>query len=170
MGFTQSVKTCLSKYIVFSGRAGRSEYWWFFLFAILISTGLSILDAVVFGKNSETGQGPNILNSVFQLAIFLPMLAAGWRRLHDTGRPGWYLLLPLACGFATMIVLLTGVAVFSVVESGSGNPEALRGPAALIGGTGLMLMFAIQLGFSILMFWWLTRPSQEGTNVYGAQP
>ena len=169
MNFTQSIKTCLSKYAVFSGRARRSEYWWFVLFAILVSVGLVVLGEVLFGSDPETGQGSSLLSSVFQLAIFLPMLAAGWRRLHDTGRPGWYLLLPLAFSLATMIMLLTGVAVFSVVESGSENPEALREPAALIGGTGLIAMYAIQLGLSALMIWWLSRPSQEGTNAYGAQ-
>ena len=169
MGFTQSVKTCLSKYVVFSGRARRSEYWWFVLFVFLVNVGLVVIGAVLFGTDPETGQGSNLLTSVFQLAIMLPMLAAGWRRLHDTGRPGWYLLLPLAFSLATMIMLLTGVAVFSAVESGSGNPEALRGPAALIGGTGLMVMYAIQLGLSVVMIWWLTRPSEEGTNAYGAQ-
>lgn len=169
MGFAQSVKTCLSKYMVFSGRARRSEYWWFVLFVFLVSVGLAILDAALFGTNPETGQGSNLLSSVFQLAILLPMLAAGWRRLHDTGRPGWYLLAPVAFSIATMITLLTGVAVFSVVESGSENTEALRGPAALIGGTGLIAMYAIQLGLSALMIWWLSRPSQEGANAYGAQ-
>lgn len=168
MGFIQSVKTCLSNYAVFSGRARRSEYWWFVLFVILVSIGLSVVGAVLFGTDPETGQGSNLLNSVFQLAIFIPMLAAGWRRLHDTGRPGWYLLLPVAFSIATMIVLLTGVAVFSAVETGIEDPEALRGPAAFLGATGLMAMYVIQLVLSVLMIWWLSRPSQEGTNEYGA--
>ena len=167
MGFTQSVKTCLSKYIVFSGRARRSEYCWFVLFAILVSTGLAILDAVLFGTNPETGRGSNILNSVFQLAIMLPVLAAGWRRLHDTGRPGWYLLAPVAFSIFTMIILLTGVAIFAATGEDS---EAIRNSAAFFGGTGMIIMSLIQLVLSILMIWWLTRPSQEGTNVYGAQP
>lgn len=88
MGFTQSVKTCQSKYVVFSGWAPRSEYWWFVLFVVLVSIGLAILDTILFGSDPETGQGSNFLNSVFQLAVVLPMLAAGWRRLHDTDRPG----------------------------------------------------------------------------------
>jgi len=168
MGFTQSVKTCLSKYVVFSGRARRSEYWWFVLFVILVSVGLAVLSAILFGTDPETGQGSNSLNSVFQLAILLPMLAAGWRRLHDTGRPGWYLLLPLAFGLATMVMLLTGVVVFSALEAGAEDPETLRGPAAFLGVTGLMVMYAIQLLLSVLMIWWLSRPSQDGTNEYGA--
>jgi len=168
MAFTQSVKTCLSKYVVFSGRARRSEYWWFVLFVVLVNFGLAVLGAVLFGTDPDTGQGSNFLNSVFQLAILLPLLAAGWRRLHDTGRPGWYLLLPMAFSIVTMFMLLTGVAVFSAVETGIENPEALRGPAAFLGATGLMVVYVIQLVLSILMIWWLTRPSQEGTNEYGA--
>ena len=168
MGFTQSVKTCLSKYVVFSGRAQRSEYWWFVLFVVLVSVGLAVLSAVLFGTDPETGQGSNLLNSVFQLAMLLPMLAAGWRRLHDTGRPGWYLLLPMAFSISMMFMLLTGVAVFSALETGVEDPEALREPAAFLGATGLMVMYAIQLVLSVLMIWWLSRPSQEGTNEYGA--
>ena len=168
MGFTQSIKTCLSKYVVFSGRARRSEYWWFVLFVILVSIALAVLETVLFDTDPETGQRSNLLNSVFQLAMLLPMLAAGWRRLHDTGRPGWYLLLPMAFSIATMVMLLTGVAVFSALEAGVEDSETLRGPAAFLGATGLMIVFAIQLFLSVFMIWWLTRPSQEGTNEYGA--
>ncbi|AXI46642.1 DUF805 domain-containing protein [Sulfitobacter sp. SK012] len=168
MGFTQSVKICLSKYVVFSGRARRSEYWWFVLFVILVSIGLAVLDTTLFGVDPETGQGSNLLNSLFQLAVLLPMLAAGWRRLHDTGRPGWYLLLPVAFSIATMVMLLTGVVVFSALETGVEDPEVLRGPAAFLGASGLMIMSVIQLVLSVLMIWWLSRPSQEGTNEYGA--
>ncbi|RBW56904.1 DUF805 domain-containing protein [Phaeobacter gallaeciensis] len=168
MGFTQSIKTCLSKYVVFSGRAQRSEYWWFVLFVVLVSVGLAVLSSVLFDTDPETGQGSNLLNSVFQLAMLLPMLAAGWRRLHDTGRPGWYLLLPMAFSIAMMFMLLTGVAVFSALETGVEDPETLRAPAAFLGATGLMVMGAIQLVLSVLMIWWLSRPSQEGTNEYGA--
>lgn len=168
MGFTQSVKTCLSKYVVFSGRARRSEYWWFVLFVIVVSIGLAILDTILFGSNPETGEGSNLLNSIFQLAVVLPMFAAGWRRLHDTGRPGWYLLLPMAFSIATMVMLLTGVAVFSALETSVDDPEALRGPAAVLGVSGMMIMYAIQLILSVLMIWWLSRPSQEGSNEYGS--
>ncbi|MDU9007038.1 DUF805 domain-containing protein [Sedimentitalea todarodis] len=168
MGFTQSVKTCLPKYAVFSGRARRSEYWWFVLFVVVISIGLTVLGAVFFGTDPETGQGSNLLNSVFQLAMLLPLLAAGWRRLHDTGRPGWYLLIPMAFSLAMMVMLLTGVAVFTAIETGVQDPEALQGPAAILGATGVMVMYVIQLIISVLMIWWLSRPSQEGANDYGA--
>ena len=167
MGFTQSVKTCFSKYVVFSGRASRSEYWWFVLFVIAVSIGLLILGSLLFGSDPETGQGSTALNKIFQLAVLLPMLAAGWRRLHDTGRPGWYLLLPLALSLGTILMLMTGVFVFSALETGVDNPEALRGPASFLGVAGLMIVSAIQLVISVLMIWWLSRPSEDGTNAYG---
>ncbi len=167
MGFVQSIKVCLSKYVVFSGRATRSEYWWFVLFVILCNIIFSILDGAIFGINPETGEGTGIFNPLFQVAIFLPMLAAGWRRLHDSGRPGWYLLLPMALGFATMIALLSGVAVFTVLEGGVDDPKVLRGPAAFLGATGMMVVWALQLVLTVMMIWWLTRPSQDGDNAYG---
>ena len=167
MGFMQSIKVCLSKYVVFYGRATRSEYWWFVLFVVLCSIVFSILDQAIFGADPETGASSNVLNAGFQLAVLLPMLAAGWRRLHDTGRPGWYLLLPMALGVATMFALLSGVAVFSVLESGVDDPDALRGPAAFLGLTGMIVVWGLQLVLSVMMIWWLTRPSQQGENAYG---
>ncbi len=167
MGFGEAVKTCFSKYFQFSGRAIRSEYWWFFLFVVLVSAALAVLDTTIFGTNPETGQGSRVLSSVFQLAVLIPMLAAGWRRLHDTGRPGWYLLLPMALSITTLFVMLGGVAFFSVLEQGTENPDALRGPAAVLGVTGIVVVSILQLVLSILMIWWLTRPSQEGANEYG---
>lgn len=167
MSFLESIKVCLSKYVVFSGRASRSEYWWFVLFAILVNIVLAILGGAIFGTNPETGENANALNSVFQLAIMLPFLSAGWRRLHDTGRPGWYLLLPMALSMATMVMLLSGVAVFSFLEGGVDDPETLRGPAAFLGVSGMIVMGILQLVLSIMMIWWLSRPSQEGANAYG---
>jgi uncharacterized membrane protein YhaH (DUF805 family) len=170
MGFSQSIKTCLSKYVVFSGRAQRSEYWWFVLFVLLVSILLAVVDSTLFGTNPEAGKMSIKLNSIFQLSMLLPMLAAGWRRLHDIGRPGWYLLIPVAFNVATMVILLTGVAVFSTLEVNGADPEALRGPAAFIGGTGLVVMYVLQFAFSVLMIWWLSRPSQDGANEYGPAP
>ncbi|WP_181892908.1 DUF805 domain-containing protein [Falsiruegeria mediterranea] len=167
MGFSDAIRTCFRKYLVFSGRATRPEYWWFALFIILTSAILAFVDNLLFGSNPETSEGTRVLSSVFQLGVVIPMLAAGWRRLHDTGRPGWYLLLPLALSIVTMVMLLTGVVAFSVLEQGVDDPEALRGPAALLGGTGIMVASILQLILSALMIWWLTRPSESGTNEYG---
>ncbi|MCM2290150.1 MAG: DUF805 domain-containing protein [Sulfuritalea sp.] len=79
MTFGESIKTCFSKYAEFNGRASRSEFWWWFLFTFLASAGA--------GMVSET------LSGLFSLAVLLPGLAVGARRLHDTDRSAWFLLL-----------------------------------------------------------------------------
>ena len=94
MTFTEAVKTCLSKYADFKGRATRAEYWWFVLFIVLVSIATSFV--------SQT------LNAVFSLAVILPSIAAAARRLHDTNRSGWWQLLNLAplIGSIVLIVFL----------------------------------------------------------------
>ena len=104
MNFQDSIKVCFSKYAEFNGRATRAEYWWFFLFCILVSAGLAMF--------SQT------LSGLFSLATLLPSLAAGARRLHDTNRSGWWLLIWLL-PFIGWIVLI----VFFVQESKA--PEAV---------------------------------------------
>lgn len=79
MTFGESISTCFSKYATFDGRASRSEFWWWFLFTVLASAAAGIV--------SET------LSALFSLAVLLPSLAVGARRLHDTDRSAWFLLL-----------------------------------------------------------------------------
>lgn len=90
MGFAASVKSCFSKYIDFSGRASRSEYWWFIAFSALVGFVTGILDFALFPR-SQIGA----LNVAGSLFLFLPGLAVGVRRLHDRNLSGWWLLLPL---------------------------------------------------------------------------
>ena len=93
MDFMTAVRTCLSKYVDFSGRARRSEYWYFALFNFLVSIVTSILDAVL-GTDYDTSSG-GLISTIASLALLLPSLAVGVRRLHDTDRSGWWILLGL---------------------------------------------------------------------------
>lgn len=77
----------LKKYAVFTGRARRKEYWMFTLFNILIAFLLGIVETVI-------GAG-DILSNLYSLAVLIPGIAVGVRRLHDTDRSGWWLLLPI---------------------------------------------------------------------------
>ena len=77
LNFPNAVVTCLKKYVIFSGVASRSEFWWFFLFE---GIGYGILRAI----------NVPALVSFWGLALFLPALAVNVRRLHDTGRSGWW--------------------------------------------------------------------------------
>ena len=80
--FTDSIKTCLvEKYATFSGRAPRSEFWWFQLFAAISLNILIMIAPFVW--------------SIAAIGFFIPSLACGMRRLHDSDRSGWYLLLIL---------------------------------------------------------------------------
>ncbi len=93
MSFVQSVETCLKKYADFSGRASRSEYWWFFLFNILMGAVGSIADVILLGAVvGSTG----IIQSLVTLGLLLPGLAVGARRLHDINKSGWWQLLWIA--------------------------------------------------------------------------
>jgi uncharacterized membrane protein YhaH (DUF805 family) len=96
----------LKKYATFSGRATRTEYWYFILFYILIFIGLVTIDCATGTFSSETGMG--ILGNVYSLIMFIPSLAATVRRLHDTGRSGWWLLVTIIpFGVIALIYLLT---------------------------------------------------------------
>jgi uncharacterized membrane protein YhaH (DUF805 family) len=81
MNFQEAVKTCFGKYVDFSGRASRSEYWWFVLAYVIVAIVAGFIHQVVYG--------------LVILAFLLPLLAAGARRLHDIGKSGWWLLLGL---------------------------------------------------------------------------
>jgi uncharacterized membrane protein YhaH (DUF805 family) len=100
MAFWRSVRVCLAKYSDFSGTASRSEYWWFVLF-------LGLAGAVAAMSN-PTSLPVGSVGTAFSIATFLPLLAAGSRRLHDTGRSGWlqlFGLVPVA-GAIVLIVFL----------------------------------------------------------------
>ena len=89
MGPREAVTVCFQDYWTFSGRASRAEYWWFFLFVLTGSVVLKGVDAVLFGEGILLG-----LNGLFAMLTFLPQLAAAWRRMQDTGLPGWLNLVP----------------------------------------------------------------------------
>ena len=116
MTFTQAVQSCLSKYAVFTGRAPRSEFWWFWVFTILVEVAAVVLGGMLFtGSFTEHGMGTmhgwymvgysNWLAGLVHLLLFLPSLAVAVRRLHDVGRSGWWLLIVLVPFFGFLLLL-----------------------------------------------------------------
>ena len=103
----------LRQYADFNGRARRTEYWMFTLFSVIISVVLALIDNLVIGT-SATGFG--VLGLIYSLAVLLPSLAVGARRLHDTNRSGWWLLIGL--------IPLVGAIILIVFFATEGN----RGP------------------------------------------
>ena len=92
MDFSTSIKTCFSKYAVFSGRASRSEFWWFALFGFIGGVVTSVIDVMILGYSAES-YGP--ANIIFSVITFLPYLAVAARRLHDINKSGWWQLIAL---------------------------------------------------------------------------
>ena len=104
MGFMDAVKICLNKYVDFKGRASRSEFWWFFLFNILVQIVATILDGIL-GMGGPQSIG--LIAPIASLALLLPAIAVGVRRLHDRDMSGWWMLImffPLIGGIALLII------------------------------------------------------------------
>lgn len=116
---TKSVKTCFQKYVDFSGRAARPEFWWFALFSLVVS----LLVQAVLGYT---------VAMLVNLAFLLPSLAVGSRRLHDTGKTGWLQLLWIIpfLGWAAMIYFLVQPTVAGSNQYGS-EPSSMP-PADIV--------------------------------------
>lgn len=171
MTFTSAIRTCFQKYATFSGRASRAEYWWFVLFIVLAGLVSGALDGALFGTvtvETERGQVTANADGPISFLAFLftvvPFIAAGWRRMHDTGRSGLHLIYPL--------IVILGIGIFS--SFAGGLQAALSGSfaQAVSGLTGLILGIAgfIFLVSPLIVLWWLSRPSEPGANAYGPNP
>jgi uncharacterized membrane protein YhaH (DUF805 family) len=133
----------LKKYAVFTGRAGRKEYWVFALVSFIISFFLGVIDVVTGSYNEELGMG--LLSGIYALAVLVPHLAVSVRRLHDTNRSGWWLGCMLGC---MLVLALIPEEIVSLTIIG----------LILFSGSGLVILI-----FSV-------RDSQPGDNQYGENP
>jgi len=111
----------LKKYADFNGRARRKEYWMFFLFNIIISIALIIVDGIL-GTSAAPG-AMGLFGAIYLLALLIPGIAVAVRRLHDTGRSGWWILIGLV-PFVGGIILI----VFLVQDSTPGDNQFGRNP------------------------------------------
>ena len=160
MTFTQAVRSVLSNYATFSGRAARSEYWWFYLFSILVSLATSVVDAVLSTAFHNQIQ---IVGTISNLALLLPSLAVTARRLHDTGRTGWWILFPVVSTLATIVVAF-GTVLSAVFRTGTDGTPAVALTVLLVACVLIMIAAFITL----LVF--LCLGSDPGPNKYGPSP
>ena len=100
MGFGDAIKTCFAKYADFDGRAARPEYWYFVLFNIAVSIVLSVLGGIAFHGLAA------LLQVLFSLAMLLPNIAVGARRLHDRDQSGWWLLIAFVPVVGAILLLV----------------------------------------------------------------
>ena len=162
MGFGEAISSVFGKYATFSGRARRSEYWYFYLFTVLVGIPAGIIDAVIQASAGGTlGQvGP--ARAIVQLALLLPSLAVTVRRLHDTNHSGWVI-----GGFFLFIVAAALVFVGALGAAGAngGTPDfsGTMGILAIVLGLGV-------IGYGIWMFVLMVSNGNAGANRYGPDP
>ena len=194
MTIIEATKACLRKYIVFSGRASRAEFWKFILGIFLASILVSIANVLVFGPVTETqfvihttpagttqgihtstryGSGP--FSTLLGLAVFFPVLAAATRRLHDIGRPGWHLVLPWAVATSMMAITLFAfqVQVNVLVSEEMQMAFPAIDETMAVPQPSLPLFLAswfADFATFILSIVWLARLGQPESNQYGPNP
>ena len=92
MGFGEAISSVLKNYVNFSGRAARSEYWWWALFLFILVIATAIIDMLAF-PGFSAGNGP--VGLITTVGLLLPNIAVSIRRLHDLDRTGWWVLIVL---------------------------------------------------------------------------
>ena len=102
--FIEAVTTCFKKYATFSGRARRSEYWYFALFIVICQALLSAIGNAILGVPDDGGT--NILQTIFNFAVLIPQISVFWRRMHDIGKKGTWFFLALIPVIGWIIILI----------------------------------------------------------------
>ncbi|HEY2754993.1 MAG TPA: DUF805 domain-containing protein [Pseudolabrys sp.] len=120
MQFQDAIRSGFRNYVGFSGRAPRSEFWYWTLFAFLVAVVSGILDSALF---PSMGTGP--ISAITSLLLFLPGLAMSVRRLHDLDRTGWWMLIALT--IIGLIVLLVWDCIKGTDGPNRFGPDPLAG-------------------------------------------
>ena len=119
MGFGEAVKSFWSNYSTFKDRSRRSEYWWIQLFLVLTNLAVAAIDLALMDGDVDrfiANGGGGIVGLVWILVTIVPALAVLVRRLHDTGKSGWWVLIGFVPFVGTIVLL-----VFSVLDSDAGD-------------------------------------------------
>ena len=164
----EAVKTCFKKFFDFTGRARRSEYWWFVLFTVIVSTIFSFLGGFL--------PVLTIIGMVVSLVLTIPQMSALTRRLHDTGRSGWWVLL-----FALAMLVVYGALIYVLYPyagdlMGEGDSMALAGVMADAFGDAPGVAGVMVCASLVTIFFWLITlifsvlDSKWGENKYGPSP
>jgi uncharacterized membrane protein YhaH (DUF805 family) len=143
----------LQKYADFTGRASRPEYWWYVLALVIASVVVRIVEGI-FGVSHMLFYTYGPLSALLWLATIVPSLAVGTRRLHDTDRSGWWLLI---CVVPYALMVLAGVMAVM-----GGGLLAVCGMMGLIG-------FVALIGACVLIYF-MVLPGSPGQNRYGPPP
>lgn len=157
--FITAIKMYFANYANFKGRSTRAEYWWVMLFLFLVSCALSLFGTI-----------GNYINYAFSLVCFIPGLAIGTRRLHDTGKSGWWLVIfyiAMAACFAWVVIILVKNA--PCLLTGNPNEVAMMGEEILSVIASVAIPYMVMFAGSI---WWIVLmcKKSEPDNQYGPNP
>ncbi len=127
MGLTEAVRTVLSKYATFSGRASRPEFWYWVLATIIVGAILGLIDFFVIGPVLDFNLGDENsgrpLSLLFSLAFLLPGIAVAARRLHDQDRSGWWLLVAFVPVVGVFVLIYWYIQPGSDGDNRFGRPQ-----------------------------------------------
>jgi uncharacterized membrane protein YhaH (DUF805 family) len=171
MTFTDSIRTCLGKYSTFSGRASRSEFWWFSLIMGLLYLAYALGLPFMFVKSlpSETTKAlffRALLLGAPILLVLLPWAAAGFRRLHDIGWPGWFFLIPLGLTLLSMPLFYL---FWFMAGDQAPSSDVQFATAQLLAFAWMVMRWATWPAWIVLAIF-LARPGEDAPNRYGQPP
>lgn len=173
MGFVEAVKTCLKKSFVFTGRARRSEFWWWTLFSFIIGLAVSFVADEIPDDNLLLTLLFTFGMLAFCIYLGIANFAVSTRRLHDIGRSGWWYGVTLIFGvvwtvwmIVKMIGLVGGMDLDHIdVESDAFSLTLLKEMWDVI-----LIPYILYIAYSILLLVWYCKDSQPGANKYGENP
>ena len=112
VSFADAIRNAFTGYANFSGRSTRAEYWWFFLFNVIVGVAAGIIDAVIFGEDQ------NVFSTLIWLALIIPNIAIAVRRSHDIGKSAWWVLWQF---FAWLLFVIPGLIMWLYLRTRPGE-------------------------------------------------
>lgn len=161
MNFIEALKSVFTKYATFSGRARRSEYWYFTLFYYMVIWGISLLDFI---------PGFMALLILFSLIVFVPSLSLMTRRLHDVGKSGWLVVINYALEFIVVILVLASIGFENILKVNNSNIESMTENMNVSLSVAAVICGIIVIVYDIYMLFLTIKDSQYGENKFGPNP
>ena len=150
IGFGGAVARYFKKYATFAGRASRSEYWWVYLFTAIVTIVLTSL-----GQVTAVAMVVGVVSIVWTLGTIIPNLAVAVRRLHDTNKSGWLVLLPAVFSYGGQLVSI--IALNNYVGNSSASDSGTAG--LILGGAALTVV-----GFVLALVLYTGASKPEGAR------
>lgn len=152
MDFLEAVRTCVNKYLIFYGRASRSEFWWFSFIYVILSWPLSFITLFVLLPNLDNRYSSvfALIMAMLQIGLLLPWISVAARRLHDLNISHKWTILLLLPVLAQVLMLFSPTTHFDIHT---------------VGGLGLISFIASWIFYVLFMF-----KGTDGDNKYGSDP